>query len=190
MRVTPTLLGVLVAGLAILVAPWVNVTGYTSIRHSISELGAQGAPNAWIMNAGFLAFGAGVLVDAARSIRQAVATGVLFLVFGVAMMLAGVFAHRPIDPAAAYSVREDDLHSLASSVAGASFALGVLAYGWTRRKLAHLWAHGPAIAAALLLPLGMIVLPETAGALQRVMFLVSFVWLAVFLPRLLGQPDD
>lgn len=104
--------------------------------------------------------------------------------FGLAMIMTALFSHRPIDPAAPYVVFEDDMHSFFSSVVGASFAIGVLAFGFARRDLGPLTVHAAAVAAALILPLGMFLFPEIEGALQRAVFFISFAWFAAYLPRL------
>jgi hypothetical protein len=190
-RLSPTLIGALIAAAAMAIGPAFNVEGYSSMHHSTSELGAQDTQGAWIMNAGFIAFGAGVLTDALRGFRGAYIPAALFAVFGAAMILTGIFSHRPIDPDAAYSVLEDDLHSVFSSIVGAAFAFGVLTFMYVRRDLGPAAAHWVAVAAATLLPLGMYFYPSIEGVLQRLMFFVSFVWLACFLPRLASrQPDS
>lgn len=184
LRLSATHVGVAVAATAIAIGPFFNVADYSSLRHSTSELGAQGAPGAWIMNAGFAAFGFGVLIDAVRAFRASPAPAVAFVVFGLAMIMTAVFSHRPIDPAAPYVAFEDDMHSFFSSLVGASFAIGVLAFGFARRDLGPPAVHAAAVAAALILPLAMFLLPEIEGALQRAMFLISFAWFAAYLPRL------
>lgn len=177
-------IGVAAATAAIVIGPFFNVADYSSLRHSTSELGAQGAPGAWIMNAGFTAFGLGVLIDAVRAFRISPAPAGAFIVFGLAMVMNAVFSHRPIDLAAPYVVFEDDMHSFFSSVVGASFAIGVLAVWFARRDLGPLAVHATAVAAAVILPLGMFLFPELQGVLQRAMFFISFAWLAAYLPRL------
>jgi Protein of unknown function (DUF998) len=176
--------GVAAAATAIAIGPFFNVADYSSLRHSTSELGAQGAPGAWIMNAGFAAFGLGVLIDAVRAFRASPAPAGAFIVFGSAMIMTAFFSHRPIDPDAAYVVFEDDMHSIFSSVVGASFAIGVFAFGFAHRDLGPPAVHAAAVVAALILPLGMFLLPEIEGALQRAMFFISFAWFAAYLPRL------
>ncbi|MBL9095692.1 MAG: DUF998 domain-containing protein [Alphaproteobacteria bacterium] len=183
-RLSATHVGVAVAATAIVIGPFFNVADYSSLRHSTSELGAQGAPGAWIMNAGFTAFGLGVLIDAVRAFRISPVPAGAFIVFGLAMIMNAVFSHRPIDPVAPYVVFEDDMHSFFSSVVGASFAIGVLAFGFARRDLGPPAVHAVAVAAALILPLGMFLFAEIEGALQRAMFFVSFAWFAAYLPRL------
>jgi Protein of unknown function (DUF998) len=183
-KLSPTLIGALIAAAAMTIGPTFNVEGYSSVRHTTSELGAQDTPGAWIMNAGFIAFGAGVLIDALRGLHAARLPAVLFMVFGVSMIMTGVFSHRPIDAGAPYSILEDDLHSLFSSAVGVAFAFGVLAFMFVRRGVGPVAAHWAAVAAATILPLAMNFYPGVEGVLQRSMFLVSFVWLACFLPRL------
>lgn len=182
MRPSATLLGVAVAFTAIAAAPYVVAPGYSIVANAISELGAQGMPNAWVMNTGFVAYGLGVSVDALGRTRRAPIVGVAFLVFGLAMIMNAVFSHRPMDPTRAYDVREDELHSLFATIVGISFTIGAVAQSFLERHRGRRLACYGAATAAVLLPVAMLQFPAIAGALQRVMFAVSFAWLVVFLP--------
>lgn len=177
-----TLLGVIVALTAIIVGPYFTAPGYSSVGNAISELGAQATPNAWIMNTGFVAYGLGVLVDAIRRLRTAPLVAVAFMVFGLAMCLNAVFSHRPIDHAIPYDVRADEFHSLFATAVGISFTFGAIAQSFLERGLWLRLACYAAAATAIILPLGMLQFPGIQGALQRLMFAISFTWLVVFLP--------
>ena len=65
-RFSAVLVGVLLITVAIVLGPLYTASGYSIVTNLVSELGAQHMPNAWIMNAGFIAFGVGVTVSAAR----------------------------------------------------------------------------------------------------------------------------
>ncbi|MBI1338888.1 DUF998 domain-containing protein [bacterium] len=174
--------GILVIAAAILATPFVTAPGYSVVRHSISELGAQGAPNAWIMNVGFAAFGAGVLTDAVRRIRNAQVVGWSFVVFGASLFGVAAFSHSPIDPAAAFSAEEDRIHSVFATIMGIAFSIGAIAQSFHERDMTRRLMCFGAVAAGSGLPLLMLAMPDVAGLLQRLMFLVSFMWLAMFLP--------
>ena len=97
--------------------------------------------------------------------------------FGVLMVATAAFSHRPWENAAPFDATEDLLHSIAATAMGFAFAFGVAAvafrHGFSR------WPRPldlPAIAAAVVLPLGMSALPDYAGLLQRLMFLVAYIW--------------
>ena len=177
-----TVLGVAAISAAIVATPFVTAPGYSVVRHSISELGAQDAPYAWIMNAGFAAFGLGVLVDAVGRWRRAWPVGLAFTGFGLSLFAVAAFSHRPIDPAAPYSVRSDEIHSVFAAAMGLFFCLGVLLQFLRERALLRRAACLVALLAAVGLPLGMLAFPDIEGLLQRAMFLTSFIWLAAFLP--------
>jgi ABC-type nitrate/sulfonate/bicarbonate transport system permease component len=98
------------------------------------------------------------------------------------MIATGVFSHRPIDQAAPYDIREDHLHSLFSILVGFAFAIGVIAQTFLERAMRRRLACYAAVAASVLLPLGMYYFPAIEGVPQRLMFAVSFVWLYIFLP--------
>lgn len=178
----PTRIGILAATAAIIISPLFTAPGYSLLRHSVSELGAQCAPNAWIMNLGFVVFGLGVFADAAKRIRDVPAGAISFMVFGASMALAGIISHRPIDRALSYDVLQDQLHSALAAGVGVGFAVGTLCFAFAVSGRSARIACGMASASALAIPAGMNLLPDIAGVLQRVMFVISFGWLAVFLP--------
>jgi len=178
-----TRIGVFFAILAIVVSPLFAAPGYSILEHSISELGAQMTPNAWIMNFGFLLFGLGILVDAVRRLRDAPLGAISFIVFGMSMMFNGVFSHRPIDPDIPYDLLEDQLHSMFSGGVGVAFAVGTLCFAFAEEDRRAKVACVLASAAAVLIPLCMVIYSEVAGLLQRIMFAISFVWLVIFLPE-------
>jgi len=56
----------------------------------------------------------GVLIDAARRIRDIPIGALAFTAFGISMMLTAVFSHRPIDLNLFYNQLHDFLHSVFS----------------------------------------------------------------------------
>lgn len=174
--------GIVVIVAAIVTGPFLSLPEYSSIRHTTSELAGQGMPSAWVMRAGFLAFGAGVLVDAGRRLAGrdwAFAPAVLF---GCSMILTAVFSNAPIDRTAPFDATADGLHSVFSGLVGLSFALGALAVLFRHRRARDRIFDLVAIAASVGLPLVIFGLPGVAGLAQRAMFAISFVWFWKYLP--------
>ncbi len=182
-RKSPTLYGVLACALLMLLGPLYTAPGYSVIAHTSSDLGAQNTPMNWLMNLGFIALGAGVFLDARRLWWRAPFVAAVFIVFGLTMALTGVFSARPTSTSLPYSDMADLMHSVMAGFVGVSFTLGAVSFmflesGSPRKRLclgAALWATACSLA--------MVYLPDYQGLLQRLMFLITFPWLAAFLPQ-------
>jgi hypothetical protein len=167
----------LAAMAALALAPLLMPDSYSVGAHSVSESAAQGVDGAWLARLGFLLFGFAVISLAfapgstwGRWGRGAHAG------FGVSMIAAAVFSHGPWD-GSAFDELEDLLHSAASFGVGLFFTVGVLLVA-TRRAEAPAWLRivdGIALAAALVIPLLMANV-DARGLVQRIMFLVAFLW--------------
>ncbi|MFP9193123.1 DUF998 domain-containing protein [Natrialbaceae archaeon A-CW1-1] len=154
---------------------------YSWIAHTTSESAAQRVDGAWLARLGFLLFGFGVIWLAALKPRTwgRWAT-VLHTSFGIFMLAAAVFSARPWDVALPYDPIENILHSVAATAMGFSFAFGVVAIVLRRANndLPFCWLDAAAIAASVVLPVGMLLATDIAGALQRGIFLVAYAWYA------------
>jgi hypothetical protein len=171
---------VLLAGsaLALAVAPVLMPTSYSWIVHTTSESAAQGIEGAWLARLGFLLFGFGVLVLVWAHPAWSPRARASHTAFGVLMVSAAAFSTRRWQPGASYDKVEDALHSVVASGLGVAFALGVLAVVMSQRPAIRLL--GPlAVAASIVLPLGMSLWDGAAGVLQRTMFAVAYTWYAV-----------
>lgn len=167
--------GITAFAAAAAVAPFFSHPDYDSLRHTTSQLAGQNMPSAWIMRAGFTGFGSGTVLASLLWRRQPMVAAALVL-FGLCMVAAAVWSHLPIDPALGGSQALDDLHSLAATAMGMAFVAATGLHLWQTRG-AMRWLDGTALAAAIVLPLAMLAWPQLAGAAQRLMFAISFVWL-------------
>ncbi len=160
---------------AVLVGPFVSHPGFSSVRHSTSELAGQNMPNAWITRAGFVLYGLSVAVPGTCLLRPRPALGLCCLVFGIGLVGTAIWSASLIDMSLGFDRREDVLHSVFSGVVGAAFACaclldiienrpGVRALSWV------------GLVASVALPMAMFNLPAAAGLFQRLMFAISFVW--------------
>ncbi|MDP3893974.1 DUF998 domain-containing protein [Nocardioides sp.] len=187
------LIGCLVASaLALGLAPLLMPAGYDWLTHTTSESAAQGVPGAWLARLGFVLLGLAVLGLAVRSVAWGRVGRLLHGVFAVSLFGTAVFSSRPFDPAAAFDATEDLLHSVTATAMGFAFAFGVVAVALSQRsrpgRLRALDAL--AVLASVVLPLGMLALPDLAGVLQRVMFLVAYAWFGIEAWRLSGRRAD
>ncbi|MEZ5175540.1 MAG: DUF998 domain-containing protein [Acidimicrobiia bacterium] len=165
----------------VFLAPLAMPSGYSVLEHSISESAAQGLTNAWIARVGFVSFGLSVILLAAtQAVRWSRWGQVAHGIFGVSMLAVAVFSHKPFANGP-FDAFEDSLHSIGASVVGVAFIVGVLlvivAGGpVSRSRRVFDWF---AVAVALVAPPLMLVAPSLAGAFQRAMFGVAYLWYAV-----------
>jgi len=181
-------IALLAAMAALALAPLLMPDSYSMFGNSVSESAAQGVDGAWLARLGFLLFGFAVLSLAftpgstwGRWGRRAHAG------FGVSMIAAAVFSHGPWD-GSAFDEFEDLLHSAASFGVGLFFTVGVVLVA-TRRAEAPGWLRivdGIALAAAVAIPLLMANV-DGSGLVQRVMFLVAFLWYGLETVRAAGS---
>jgi Protein of unknown function (DUF998) len=90
-----------IAGQIVFVAAWVVAgafePGYTHVEHYVSDLGATGAANPWIVNAGLVVMGLSIaglgpaLVAALPRRRSRDLAAELFVIAGVSFALTGIF---------------------------------------------------------------------------------------------------
>ncbi len=111
----------LVFALALLLGPLYTVPGYSPAAHVISQLAAQNTPNNVLMAAAFVLLGAAVAIDGLGARRR---EWLPFVGFGLAFGSAGLFGHRPIDPAVPYVAWMDQVHSVAAALSGVALTAG------------------------------------------------------------------
>jgi hypothetical protein len=176
--------GIAVMVAAILLGPLASPPEFSWLRHSTSEQAAQHLQGAWIMRTGFAAFGIGTVGAAFLQTGGRGMVRAALVVFGLGMVAAAIWSNAPILPDVPADMREDWAHSVASGVVGAAFATACVARlfvpGGNRRD-ALAWLG---LAASVILPLVMVEVPAIHGVAQRVMFGISFVFIArEFAPR-------
>ncbi|MDH4324945.1 MAG: DUF998 domain-containing protein [Betaproteobacteria bacterium] len=153
--------------------------GYSWRFHSISESAAQGQQGGWIARMSFMSFGAAVLavsVSARTSwprLTYWMQASFAFFMFG-----AAAFSHAPWVPGASSDEVEDLLHSVCASGMGLAFCVGVVAR-FVQRGLDGLAGRALdvfALITATVLPLLLASSSSVGGLVQRIMFVVGYVW--------------
>jgi hypothetical protein len=184
--------GLAVSVVALAAAPLVVPPDYSWISQTTSQAAAQTVPGAWLSRLGFLLFGLAVVVLATGAARRWGAWGVaLHGAFGGLMAAAAAFSHQPWQPGRDFDRTEDLLHSVVASAMGFAFAAGIVVTAVVaarRRQRRNTVLDIAAVVASVVLPLGMTVLPQVDGVLQRLMFAVAYVWYAREALALLRSP--
>lgn len=158
--------------------PLFSFDGYSIMSNTTSHLGAQGSPNAWVMNFVFLFLGAmSIWITLSSKIRFYQLIG---MIFGLSLILTGVFRHAPLTDSTQFNLFHDQLHSVFASATGFSFTFLAAGHGFMSHKWQRISGVIMAVVATLI-PLGMMALPAFMGLLQRVMFVSAFGWLFFYM---------
>ncbi len=175
--------------LVMFILPFFSATGYHLLCHTTSQLGAQSTPNSWVMNITFMGLGAACIYEALYHLKSEKLQQVLLIFFGMGLILSGIFKHAPIDSSVPFIKREDDLHSLASSLVGLSFtAFTFLSILITKTKRDKMLAIVVGISGTGLSFL-IFNVPNYAGLFQKVMFILAFAWLLYFFSQVDYFPE-
>ena len=181
-----TISGIAVILIAIVLGPVFSPPEFSWIRHSTSEQAGQQLAGAWIMRAGFVAYGVSTLTASLVDWRTRALVRAALAIFGLGLVGTAIWSNATILPAVTSDMFEDTLHSIASGVVGTAFAAACAARLFTpsgSKRDVLAWAG---LFASIAIPIAMIELPAYRGLLQRAMFGISFVVVAqefVFIPR-------
>jgi hypothetical membrane protein len=128
MKFVPISIAVAYFVVVILVAHLFAQPKYIWTNNTISDLAAQGHATKWLMQAGFIGFGAilaaGIIYYLTKNPRLYFLYPVA--VYGLSILMAGIFCTAPIDPSIPYSESEANLHSMFATIAGLAMTLGII----------------------------------------------------------------
>ena len=159
------------------VLPFYSVESYSIVSNTTSHLGAQHAPNAWMMNVVFIILGVATILRSFVFRGKQVISQYLLVLFGVSLIMTAVFRHRPIINDVEFNVLHDQLHSLFASIVGFSFVLFSFSFLLSQvKKSIKIIAVSLGVAATFL-SLMMLFFPQYMGIFQRIMFIGSFYWI-------------
>ena len=170
----------------ILIAHFFAPPGYVWTRNTISELASQGHTNKWIMQMGFVGFGlllAGGLAWKSYAAGRVNYPDLLILLYGLSVFITGIFCAAPFDTSLSYSVEEAKVHSLFATVAGIALVGGILWHMLVSpdKRLFHLVFLVLITGVSMLFGLSeSSTIPIGKGVVQRVLYMVSFIWLAFY----------
>jgi hypothetical membrane protein len=149
-------------------------------QHTISQLAAQAYANAWIMRLGFIGFGVLVQITGVTRIRlrpRLWYREVPIMLYGLAILLAGIFLTEPFVEGVPFSAGEARLHSLFATSAGVMITLATLLYALTDMPPSRRSVHWIALALITLVSFLFGAMPAIGGVLQRLLWVIGFAWL-------------
>lgn len=167
--------------LVMFILPLFSVPGYSITRNTLSELGAQFTPYAWIMNLVFLSLSLNSVIAGWEYFEDFVLHRTLLVLCAVSFILLALFNHAPADPDILYNIKEAVWHVYFSGTAVLSFIILSIATGFIMEKQ---YDRMVSIAAGISIILLSVLTSEAdryAGVWQRLMYLVSFGWLIYIL---------
>lgn len=161
--------------------------GYNWRTNTISDLGSQGLPRQWIMQAGFIGFGLLLTIGFGAKFIRAGSIGwvdVPVLLYGLCVLVTGFYSAAPILPGMPTSQIDANIHSVFATLAGLLFTLGIALRIFTATNLQDRWVHVTflVLVTACSAAFGLAennMAPIAQGVAQRALYLVSFVWLVV-----------
>ncbi len=183
----PVLSSLIILCFVMFILPFYSVETYSIVQNTTSHLGAQFAPNAWIMNVTFLILGLACIKESLFYLKTFYFHQICLHLFGVGLIITGIFQHAPIIEGISYNVFEDNMHSIFASLVGFSFVLLAFSASFIESKFKYRYLD---IAVALLATLFSIIMasfPEIAGIVQRTMFIMAFTWIHSFTHRILNS---
>ena len=170
----------LVMLLVVFILPFYSVESYSILQNTTSHLGAQHAPYAWVMNTTFVLLGLGSVLSGWPYLKGYGFHKLALLIFGFSLIGAAIYQHAPIVESVAFDVEEDRMHSIFSSLTGASFTVFAMSAAFIlRHRTAKISALSVGVLAVMLSVL-IFTVPEYRGIWQRALFIVAFGWLIVF----------
>jgi hypothetical membrane protein len=167
----------------IVIAHFFAPPGYNWTQNTISEFASQGHANKWIMQLGFIGFGlfltAGLVWKSYR-FGKINYPDLLIALYGLSILVTGIFCAAPYDDAISFSIKEAQIHSMFATVAGFALVAGIL---WNlvvspEKRTFHFVFIILITGLSLLFGLaesGTIHVGK--GIIQRVLYLVTFIWL-------------
>jgi len=170
--------------LVMFVLPFYSVDTYSIIKNTTSHLGAQNAPNAWIMNVTFIIVGISCVLEAWLHFKKFWFHKILLSIFGLGLVFTGIFHHAPIIEGVIFNSSEDKLHSIFASIVGFLFVIYAISSAFIEKAVSHRIIDISVGFIATLLSILMLYFPDYSGIWQRAIFVISFTWLIFMFERI------
>ena len=163
--------------LVMFILPLFNLPGYSIIRNTLSELGAQFTPEAWIMNSVFVSLALGSVIAGWGYFEGFGLHRIVLLLFCISLTLTAFFNHAPVNPDIQYNVREAGWHAYFACTAGLSFIILSIATSFILEKQQDRLMAKAAGISSIFFTVMMSEADLLAGIWQRFMFIISFGWM-------------
>lgn len=164
----------------IIVAHFFTTNPYDWRANTISELASQNYQYRWIMKIGFILFGGILTVGITKKLingNGSLLTELPILIYGLAILVSGLYSTKPIVSGIKYSEFESQVHSYSAQIAGMAFSIGLLIHGFTETNSNIKFIHFVTFIFVVGLSALFGLMNSNVGIIQRIMYLGSFVWL-------------
>lgn len=159
------------------ILPFFTAEGYSIIRNTTSQLGAQKTPNSWIMNFTFAMIGLSSIYSGWGHYEGYWLQKTMLIIFGSSLVLCAIYSHAPINTKVPFNIREDEFHSLFASTTGLGFTILAISTAFIKETKSEMVLPISIGIIATLLSLMMFKIDTYAGIWQRLIFIISFGWM-------------
>jgi hypothetical membrane protein len=171
----------LVGILVMFILPLFSVPGYSITSNSLSDLGGQFAPNAWIMNLVFIIVALNSLIAGWEYFEDFVLHRTVLVLCSVSLSLSAIFTHAPADPHILYNVKEAGWHAYFACTTILSYIILIISTSFIQEKQDDRVVSMAAGFSIILLSILMSEADKYSGIWQRLMYLISFGWMIYIL---------
>lgn len=171
----------------IIIAQLFTPESYSWTQNTVSELAAQGYDNARIMQIGLIGYGLllgiGIVLRLAKT-REFIFPDLLLMLYGMGILLSGIYATAPFDKGIHFSAKETSLHSLFATAAGICISISMISYFFAedniKRKLFHFVFMLLVVGLSALFGLSENgIIPLGKGIIQRTMYFFGLTWILI-----------
>jgi hypothetical membrane protein len=163
--------------LAMFILPLFSVPEYSLIRNTLSELAAQSAPYAWVMNIIFVSLALGSVIAGWEFFEGFVLHRFILVLFGISLTLMAFFNHAPVNPDIQYNIREAGWHAYFACTTGLSFIILSIATSFILEKQHERQLAISTGISVIFLSVLISEADQAAGVWQRIMYLIYFGWM-------------
>lgn len=160
---------------------------YSLSQNTISDLASQNYPYKWIMQIGFIGFGlilnSGIFIRLKNS-KKIIHPGILIMIYGLFILLSGIFCTESFYGITSYSIIQSKLHSIFASISGLALSFGILWYVFIKntpkKRIIHLVFFILIILFSMLFGLAENGIIEFGkGIIQRIMYFTGLAWIVI-----------
>ena len=159
------------------ILPVYSTPEYSIISNTLSQLGAQNTPNAWIMNFTFVSLGISSIIAGWRYYEGFAFQRLFLILFGISLTLAAFLNHAPVNTLAQYNISEDGWHSYFIFNAVLTFVILTVSSTFILEKQTDRLMTTAAGVSVIFLSILTSEVAHAAGVWQRLFFIISFGWM-------------
>jgi hypothetical membrane protein len=163
--------------LTMFLLPLFSAEGYSIVKHTTSQLGAQKTPNSWVMNIIFVMMGITSIWAGWLHYEGFWFQRILILIFGISLVLVAIYSHAPITEGLTFNKKYDKLHSLFASTTGFSFTVLAISTAFFKEGKSEMILPIMIGVLATILSLLIFKVENLTGIWQRLMFITTFGWM-------------